>query len=81
MGENAAVLHRPSTRLPPPTRGPVERLKKAEHVRHTAATLLGRLIGTIVVLLALMLARFGRIDRSAQLRARCFGVVGPKRAR
>jgi hypothetical protein len=64
MGENAAVLHRPSTRLPPPTRGPVERLKKAEHVRHTAATLLGRLIGTIVVLLALMLARFGRIDRS-----------------
>ena len=30
---------------------------------------------------ALRQARFGRIDRRAQSRARCFGVVGPKRAR
>jgi hypothetical protein len=65
------VLHHPSTRPPPRpanrSRPEVAQLfpQEAKHVRHTAPALLGRLIRAIraiVVLLALLLARFGRID-------------------
>src|SRR5262249_32831114 len=59
-------------RLPDPRTGLAPEVaqlfpQEAKHVRHTAAALLGRLIRAIraiVVLPALLLARFGRIDRS-----------------